>query len=52
MPKFTIYATQTKYYEIEVEAADEAAAIASLDDWIEDDFQEFATDGKWDLEAM
>jgi hypothetical protein len=52
MPKFTIYATQTKNYEIEVEAEDGLSAIASLDDWIADDFEEFETGAKWDLEAI
>jgi len=52
MPKFTVYATMTKTYEVEVEAEDNASAIASLDDWIEDDFEDYKTDGKWDLEAI
>lgn len=50
--KYTITATQTKVYEIEVEAEDPASALALLDDWIEDDFQDFAVDGKWELEAI
>ena len=41
MPKYTITAVQTKTYEVEVEAEDPASAIASLDEWIEDDFEEF-----------
>lgn len=49
--KYTITATQTKVYEIEVEATDEASAIDSLNDWIEDDFEDFKVDGKWELEA-
>ena len=52
MPKFTVYATMTKNYAVEVEADNEASAIASLDDWIADDFEEFETGGRWDLEAM
>ena len=51
MPKFTIYATQTKNFEIEVEAEDGLAAIASLDDWIEDDFEEFEVTGGWEMVA-
>ena len=52
MPKFTVYATMTKTYEVEVEADNEASAIESLDDWIADDFEEFETGAKWDLEAI
>ena len=51
MPKFTVYATQTKNYQIEVEAEDEGSAIASLDDWIEDDFEEFEVTGGWEMVA-
>ena len=50
--KYTITAVQTKTYEIEVEAGDPASALASLDNWIEDDFQDFAIDGQWELEAI
>jgi hypothetical protein len=51
--KYTITATQTKVYEVEVEAADPSAALALLDDWNEDDFQDFiAEGGKWELEAI
>jgi hypothetical protein len=52
MPKFTITAVQTKTYEIEVEAEDSASAIESLDEWIEDDFEDYKTDGEWKLEAI
>lgn len=51
--KYTITATQTKVYEIEVEAENPASAIELLDDWNEDDFQEFrAEGGGWELEAV
>lgn len=50
--KYTITATQTKVYEIEVEAIDASSAIDSLNDWIEDDFEDFKVDGKWELEAI
>ena len=50
--KYTVTAVQTKRYEIEVEAEDPAAAIALLDDWNEDDFEDYATDGHWEMEAM
>jgi hypothetical protein len=51
MPKYTVNAVLTKTYEIEVEAADSAAAIASLDDWIADDFEEYEIDSQWTMEA-
>lgn len=51
MATYTITATQTKTYEIKVEATDPAAAIESLDEWIEDDFEEFEVTGGWKMEA-
>ena len=48
---YTITATLTKTYEIKVLAADPAAAIALLDDWIADDFEDFETDAIWEMEA-
>ena len=51
MPKYTVTATQTKTFEIEIEAADPAAAIASLDEWIEDDFEDYETASGWEMEA-
>jgi hypothetical protein len=50
--KYTITAVQTKTYEIEVEADSPASALASLDDWIEDDFDDFLQNGQWELEAI
>jgi hypothetical protein len=51
--KYTITATQTKVYEIEVEAEDAGSAIDSLDDWNEDDFQDFIAEGGcWEFEAI
>lgn len=50
--KYTVTAVQTTTYEIEVEATDPAAAIAQLDDWIAEDFEDFKVDGKWELEAI
>lgn len=51
--KYTITATQTKVYEIEVEAEDAGAAIDLLDDWNEDDFQGYiAEGGGWELETI
>ena len=51
MNEYTITATLTKTYEIKVKAADPAAAIAMLDDWISDDFEEFETAASWTMEA-
>lgn len=49
--KFVVKATLTKYYEVEVKATDEADAIAQLDDWIADDFEDFEVGAKWDFKA-
>lgn len=51
MNDYTITATLTKTYEIKVKAADPAAAIEQLNDWISDDFEEFETDAIWEMEA-
>jgi hypothetical protein len=51
MATYTITATLTKTYEIKVEAADSAAAIAELSDWIADDFEQFETGAQWVMEA-
>lgn len=51
--KYTITATQTKVYEIEVEADNPASALEMLDDWVEEDFQDFVAEGGgWELEAI
>lgn len=50
--KYTITATQTKVYEIEVEATNPASAIELLDDWVEEDFQDsIAEGGSWEFDA-
>jgi hypothetical protein len=51
MPKYTIIAKSLNTYEIEVEATDAAAAIASLDEWNSEDFEDFLVNGQWDIEA-
>jgi hypothetical protein len=51
MPKYIVNAVLTKTYEIEVEAADAASAIATLDDWIADDFEDYETSAQWIMEA-
>jgi hypothetical protein len=50
--KYLIVATSTNEYEIEVEAEDEQAALATLDDWIADDFQDYAVQGTWDFDVL
>jgi len=49
--KYTVRATLTREYEIEVDAKDPASAIEKLDDWISDDFEPFEVNAKWELEA-
>jgi phosphotransferase system HPr-like phosphotransfer protein len=52
MGKFIVEAKRTHWYEVEVEAVDEEAALAALDDWIADDFEDFETAAQWDLEVI
>jgi hypothetical protein len=52
MTKHLVVATLTKEYEISVEAENPEDAIASLDDWIADDFEEFETGARWDFLAV
>ena len=52
MTKFKIEAKRTSWYEVEVEAEDEASAYAQLDNWISDDFEEFETGGLWEFEVI
>jgi hypothetical protein len=52
MPKFKIEAKRTTWYEVEVEAEDEASAYAELDDWIIDDFENYETAGSWEFEVI
>ena len=51
MPKYTVFATLTKQYEVDVEADDPEQAIEKLDDWMAEDFEPFEVNGKWDMEA-
>jgi phosphotransferase system HPr-like phosphotransfer protein len=48
---FVIEATRSHRYSIEVEAKDEEEALASLDDWIADDFEEYETNAQWEFEV-
>ena len=52
MPKYMIVATCKSEYEIEVEADDEQAALATLDDWIADDFEDYNQMNTWDFEVL
>jgi hypothetical protein len=52
MPKYMIVATAKNEYEIEVEADDEQSALATLDDWIADDFEEYIQQNTWDFDVL
>jgi hypothetical protein len=49
--KYTVTVTQVKTYELTIDAIDEGAAIDSLDDWIEEDFEEYNIANSWTMEA-
>jgi hypothetical protein len=49
--KYTVTATYTKTYEIEVDALDPSDAIRKLDGWIDDDFEDYETGSGWELVA-
>lgn len=48
---YTVEATLTKNYKVQVEAESAMKAIESLDDWIADDFENYEVGAKWDFEA-
>ena len=52
LSEYTITAKLLNTYEIKVMATDAAAALASLDDWISDDFEDYLTNQQWDIEAI
>lgn len=52
MSKFKIYALRRTWYEVPIEAEDEEDAFSKIDDWIADDFEEFAVTGDWELDIM
>ena len=52
MPKYLIVATRVSEYEILVEADDEQSALATLDDWIADDFEEYIQQNTWDFDVL
>jgi hypothetical protein len=49
--KFVITAKLLNTYEIEVMATDAAAAIASLDEWVAEDFEDYLENQQWDMET-
>ena len=51
MAEFLVKAVRLQEFEVPVEAEDMEAALRSLDDWIADDFEPFATYGEWQLEV-
>ena len=54
MPNYTIIATKTVEYRVSaVDFEDEESALASLDDWIADDFTEDDIySAQWDYEVV
>jgi len=53
MPNYIIVATRKQEFEIDaVDFPDEQAALASLDNWIADDFEAFAIQATWDFEVL
>lgn len=49
--KFIVTAKLLNTYEIEVMATDAAAAIASLDEWVAEDFEDYLENQQWDMET-
>lgn len=49
MNKYKVYATATINYEVEVEGNSEIEALSTLDDWIQDDFEDYKVHGSWDF---
>ena len=52
LSEYTITAKLLNTYEIKVMATDEAAALASLDEWVAEDFTDFITNQQWDMDAI
>ena len=51
MGKYNIMARRVTDYSVIVEANSEEEALAQVDDWIADDFEDFAIDGLWEMEV-
>ncbi len=52
MPKYLITAVSKFEYEVPVIAEDEEEALATLDDWIAEDFANYQVDAVWDFEVV
>ena len=52
LQKFIVTAKLLNTYEVEVMATDEAAALASLDEWVAEDFEDYLENQQWDMEAI
>jgi hypothetical protein len=52
LPRFIIVATSTFEYEVPVIAEDEEEALATLDDWIAEDFAHYQKDATWSFEVV
>lgn len=52
MPRFIIVATSTFEYKVPVIAKDEEEALATLNDWIAEDFANYQVDAVWDFEVV
>lgn len=49
--KYVVHATQTKEFEVPVEALNAAEALAKVENWIQDDFEDFQTQAEWSMEV-
>ena len=52
MPVYKIEALRKTWYEVKVEAEDEASAFAELDEWIAEDFEDYEVHGSWEFEVI
>lgn len=49
--KYVVHATQTKEFEVPVEALNAAEALEKVQNWIQDDFEEFQTHAEWSMDV-
>ena len=52
MSKFLIVATLEVGYEVPIEAEDSEAALAMLDEWIDQDFEPYQKDACWNFDVL
>ena len=50
--EYTVTATLLNTYEIKVMATDPGEALASLDEWNAEDFEDYLQNQRWDMEAI